>query len=90
MSSSNIGDTRGRLVTLATEETEVQCPFCGEPFTIVVDTSVDEQTYVEDCYVCCRPIQFHIRCEEGEVISVEDFNNLMAYLLSKGSKNLRP
>lgn len=54
-----------------TYETEVQCPFCGEPFTIVVDASVDEQSYVEDCYVCCRPIQFTVRCEEGVVVSVD-------------------
>ena len=53
------------------EETEVLCPFCGEAFTIVVDTSVEEQTYVEDCYVCCRPIQFTIACEDGELISID-------------------
>ncbi len=52
-------------------ETEVDCPFCGEAFTIVVDTSVEEQTYIEDCYVCCRPIQFTITCEEGELISID-------------------
>jgi hypothetical protein len=51
-------------------ETETECPFCGETFTIVVDTSVDEQSYIEDCYVCCRPIQFTITCADGEVMSV--------------------
>ncbi|MBI3544220.1 MAG: CPXCG motif-containing cysteine-rich protein [Deltaproteobacteria bacterium] len=55
---------------METPEQEVQCPFCGEPFTIVVDTSVDDQSYVEDCYVCCRPINFHVVCEDGEVVSV--------------------
>lgn len=53
-----------------TSEVEVQCPFCGEPFTIVVDTSVSSQSYIEDCYVCCRPIQFRVSCEEGELVSV--------------------
>ncbi|MBI3555952.1 MAG: CPXCG motif-containing cysteine-rich protein [Deltaproteobacteria bacterium] len=57
--------------TAGTHEAEVLCPFCGEPFTIVVDTSVDEQTYIEDCYVCCRPIQFTIICEEDELISID-------------------
>lgn len=53
------------------EETEVKCPFCGEFFTILVDTSVASQTYVEDCYVCCRPIQFTVRCEDDQVAAVE-------------------
>jgi hypothetical protein len=53
-----------------TEEAEVQCPFCGEQITIVVDCSASEQSYVEDCFVCCRPIQFHTRCEDGVLVSV--------------------
>jgi hypothetical protein len=55
-----------------TVEAEVRCPFCGEQFTIIVDTSQDEQTYIEDCFVCCRPIQFTIRCEDGELVSVDE------------------
>ena len=51
-------------------ETEVECPFCGETFTIVVDCSESEQSYVEDCYVCCRPIVFRITCDAGELIAV--------------------
>lgn len=53
-----------------TQEVEVSCPFCGESFTIVVDCSVEHQSYIEDCYVCCRPITFQISCSEGDVISV--------------------
>lgn len=55
----------------STEETEVICPYCGEKFTIVIDTSAEEQTYVEDCYVCCKPIEFSVVCEDGEVVSVD-------------------
>jgi hypothetical protein len=56
---------------MKTDEIEVQCPFCGESFTIVVDTSVAEQTYIEDCFVCCRPINFTITCDtDGEIVSV--------------------
>jgi hypothetical protein len=32
------------------------CPYCGERFELIVDPSVTEQSYIEDCYVCCRPI----------------------------------
>jgi hypothetical protein len=41
------------------EET-VGCPYCGESITILVDHSVDEQEYVEDCHVCCRPIVLNV------------------------------
>ena len=51
-------------------ESEVECPFCGETITVFVDCSVDRQTYVEDCSVCCRPIQFDAVCEEGELVSM--------------------
>ena len=38
------------------EETIVNCPSCGEAVALAVDTSAgDEQKYVEDCAVCCRP-----------------------------------
>lgn len=53
-----------------TEEVSVECPYCGEGITIVVDTSVDEQEYVEDCSVCCRPIEFAVKCTDGEVEEV--------------------
>lgn len=37
--------------------TEVQCPYCGETIALAVDDSAGEQRYVEDCQVCCRPIE---------------------------------
>jgi hypothetical protein len=51
-------------------ETEIECPFCGESITIFVDSSVPEQSYIEDCSVCCRPIEIRAVCEEGEILSV--------------------
>jgi transcription elongation factor Elf1 len=35
----------------------VQCPYCGESIELQVDVSAGEQAYVEDCSVCCRPIE---------------------------------
>lgn len=43
------------------ESARVDCPYCGEPLDIAVDASVGRQNYIEDCQVCCRPIQFRIR-----------------------------
>lgn len=34
----------------------IDCPYCGESIVVLVDESVPEQSYVEDCQVCCRPI----------------------------------
>lgn len=45
-------------------ESKIQCPYCGEFITILVDTSEFYQEYIEDCQVCCRPILFKINCEE--------------------------
>lgn len=40
----------------ALEPASVQCPYCWEILEILVDPSVPEQSYVEDCQVCCQPI----------------------------------
>ncbi|GAB3730897.1 CPXCG motif-containing cysteine-rich protein [Luteimonas pelagia] len=35
----------------------VSCPYCGESFEALVDPGADDARYVEDCPVCCRPIE---------------------------------
>jgi Cysteine-rich CPXCG len=52
-------------------ETEITCPHCGEVFPLQIDTSQAEQTLIEDCTVCCRPINLMIRCAPGEVLGIE-------------------
>ena len=44
----------------------ITCPHCGEAIEVVVDLSVPEQSYVEDCSVCCRPILLTIEVADGE------------------------
>ena len=44
------------------------CPYCGEQISMVVDLSVREQTYVEDCEVCCRPIEVRYTVEDGALV----------------------
>ena len=46
------------------------CPYCGERISMLVDTSVG-QTYIEDCEVCCRPIEVRYTVEGGEVSDFE-------------------
>ena len=51
---------------LAPEEfIAVLCPYCGERLDTRVDVTAQEPSYVEDCAVCCRPIEFHIERDAG-------------------------
>jgi len=53
------------------EDVIVECPACGEPFALAVDTSGGpEQSYFEDCPVCCRPAEIFVRCEPGKILSI--------------------
>ncbi len=36
----------------------VACPYCGERYGIAVDTSAGSQVQIEDCQICCQPIEF--------------------------------
>ena len=50
----------------------VQCPYCGERFEALVDPSAGDAAYVEDCPVCCRPIELRLRLDEdGQATSLE-------------------
>ena len=33
------------------------CPHCAQRISVLVDLSVPEQKYIEDCEICCRPMQ---------------------------------
>lgn len=54
------------------EEYTFTCPSCWQSITMLLDTSLDdEQTYVEDCEVCCRPIQITFTVEQGEITAFD-------------------
>jgi len=38
----------------------IGCPYCGEMINVLIDSSDMEQQYIEDCQVCCKPINFLI------------------------------
>ncbi len=48
-----------------------QCPHCFEEISMLVDPSVRRQEYIEDCEVCCNPIQIQVELEEGEIMYFE-------------------
>jgi transcription elongation factor Elf1 len=45
-----------------------KCPYCLEKISMIVDVSVEgTQTYIEDCEVCCQPIQISYLAENAKV-----------------------
>jgi uncharacterized Zn finger protein len=53
-------------------EVDLSCPYCGEPLTFVIDeTGGRAQAYVEDCQVCCQPIQVSARVQSEEDVEVQ-------------------
>jgi hypothetical protein len=43
----------------------VQCPYCGEPFETSIDASGGSCSFVEDCQICCQPIDFTLRVDDN-------------------------
>ena len=41
-----------------------QCPYCWEEISMLLEPSNLEQQYIEDCEVCCRPIQIQYFYEQ--------------------------
>ena len=52
-------------------EGEIVCPHCGETFPLMLDTSLAEQSLIEDCTVCCRPITLTVRSAPGEILDLQ-------------------
>jgi transcription elongation factor Elf1 len=47
------------------------CPYCSERISMVLDTSVKRQTYIEDCEVCCHPIQVRYTVQDDEIFEFD-------------------
>ena len=53
------------------EFVDIQCPYCGQVFEIVIDTTLKRQRFTTDCEICCSPFEVVAECEAGEVASIE-------------------
>ncbi len=47
-----------------------QCPYCWEQISMLLDKSVSEK-YIEDCEICCNPIQITTLFSGSELINFE-------------------
>jgi hypothetical protein len=62
--------------SLAAEFVTVNCPYCGEAFDSQADASAGSCIYVEDCQICCQPIEMELR--------VDDDGNLSELIARRG------
>lgn len=44
------------------------CPYCWESISMLLDNSISEQSYIEDCEICCNPIQVTIKFVNLELL----------------------
>ncbi len=49
---------------------DIACPYCGEWITLVLDASAGAQQYIEDCQVCCRPMQVSVDWDEDDEVQL--------------------
>ena len=51
-------------------ESYFTCPHCWENQIKMVDPSLLSQTFIEDCEVCCNPIEFYVNISENELVEI--------------------
>lgn len=53
------------------QESSVYCPYCGESIEVLLNPEDVGAEYIEDCQVCCRPIEFLLREDAGGWLEAE-------------------
>jgi hypothetical protein len=53
------------------EEHFFQCPYCWEDISVLLDPSAGRQEIIEDCEVCCNPLEIHAEFESGILLNFE-------------------
>jgi transcription elongation factor Elf1 len=60
------------------KEKHFQCPYCGSDISMVFDTISGNQKYIEDCEVCCKPIE--VILEDDRAHNTEFFAETRTFL----------
>lgn len=53
------------------EEYYFTCPYCYERVSFLLDLSAEGQIYVEDCEICCNPVEIDYQVEDGRIVSFD-------------------
>ena len=54
------------------EEYFFECPHCGATVSVLLDPSIHRQRYVEDCEVCCYPLEISFEIEQDGTVMLFD------------------
>ncbi|MBH0058485.1 CPXCG motif-containing cysteine-rich protein [Pseudoalteromonas sp. SWXJZ94C] len=60
-------------------EKTIECPYCGEAIDVLIDTSDVDEQYIEDCQVCCKPINFLVSYDIDDELVVNVYGEDEAY-----------
>ena len=52
-----------------------QCPYCWEEISFLLDSSISSNEYIEDCEICCNPIETSVKFQ-NEVLTSFEIKNL--------------
>ena len=55
---------------MSLETRSVQCPYCGETVELDIEPLEEAQTFIEDCSVCCKPIQYEVVMNADDEIEI--------------------
>tara|TARA_Y100000768_G_C23457710_1_gene442259 strand:- start:5 stop:187 length:183 start_codon:yes stop_codon:yes gene_type:complete len=50
-------------------EYSFSCPHCWQDQLKMVDPSIENQIFIEDCEICCNPLEFNIVINQNTVES---------------------
>ena len=70
MSDASNDDRQHQAVHYQIISHQVSCPYCGESFEALIDSSESDAEYIEDCYICCQPIVFSCQFSASGDVSV--------------------
>ena len=56
---------------MKTLEHTFECPYCGKRISMLLDLSSEEQKYIEDCELCCNPIEVVVRTDDAVLVEFE-------------------
>jgi hypothetical protein len=57
----------------------IDCPYCGERICVLIDPSDSDQQYIEDCQVCCKPINFLVFETINDALDVSFYSDDEAF-----------
>ena len=63
-------DAPAAMKSLLTE-LSVTCPSCWEQHPVLIDLTDEQRTLIEDCQVCCNPMQISYQLDDDEVRGID-------------------